>query len=253
MAAELHALQGQLVGLRLELGDETVTIGRDPGNQVILTSKRVGRRHAELRCEGAQYLLLDLNSRNGTFVNGERVTEPRLLRVGDQIAIADELFTLVEVAAPIAVLEVVAGELAGRSYELGPEPLAIGRGEACAMRLTSRRASRQHAELCADGQGFVLHDLGSQNGTFVNGVRLTAPQRLRSGDEIVIGDLMLRFTRVDDERTDLTPPAVGDCAIACPHCGRAIAPDQQHCPWDGTLLANGQTVLGQPAGGRVTR
>ncbi|GAB4449660.1 MAG: hypothetical protein OHK0015_54900 [Chloroflexi bacterium OHK40] len=117
MAAELHALRGQLVGLRLELGDETVTIGRDPGNQVILTSKRVGRRHAELRCEGAQYLLLDLNSRNGTFVNGERVTEPRLLRVGDQIAIADELFTLVEVAAPIAVLEVVAGELAGRSYD----------------------------------------------------------------------------------------------------------------------------------------
>jgi pSer/pThr/pTyr-binding forkhead associated (FHA) protein len=62
-----------------------VTIGRDEGADLQLRDKAVSRRHATLRVEGETAVIEDLGSRNGTFVNGERVDDARRLREGDAL------------------------------------------------------------------------------------------------------------------------------------------------------------------------
>ena len=64
--------------------EDGMTIGRTDGD-VLLADPQVSRRHARVRLEGANPVLEDLGSRNGTFVNDERVTDPRELEVGDLV------------------------------------------------------------------------------------------------------------------------------------------------------------------------
>jgi len=68
------------------LGPEPLVIGRDPEGDVVLEDRRVSRRHAEIRLRLGRYTLYDLQSTNGTFVNGRRVAEVTLSD-GDRIAI----------------------------------------------------------------------------------------------------------------------------------------------------------------------
>jgi pSer/pThr/pTyr-binding forkhead associated (FHA) protein len=74
-------------GKRVELGDALVTIGRHEECELPLPDDQASRRHARVVPTDAGYLLEDLGSTNGTFVNGERVAEPRLLSDGDRIEI----------------------------------------------------------------------------------------------------------------------------------------------------------------------
>jgi len=71
------------------LTDDTVTIGRAIENDIVITSRRVSREHARVRREGWRAILEDLNSANGTFLNGERVLSPMQLHDEDCITIGD--------------------------------------------------------------------------------------------------------------------------------------------------------------------
>lgn len=81
----------------------------------------------------------------------------------------------------------------GRRIPLGGNPLVIGRLPECDVVLADGNVSRRHAEIRPHGDGWVLADLGSTNGTRLNGFRLTAPRELRSGDEIAMGNSLLHF------------------------------------------------------------
>jgi hypothetical protein len=81
----------------------------------------------------------------------------------------------------------------GRRIPLGGNPLVIGRLPECDVVLADGNVSRRHAEIRPHGDGWVLADLGSTNGTRLNGFRLTAPRELRSGDEIAVGNSLLHF------------------------------------------------------------
>jgi pSer/pThr/pTyr-binding forkhead associated (FHA) protein len=67
------------------------TIGRTPDNQVVVPVREVSRRHAEIVLTESGYVLKDLGSPNGTFVNGERITEHRL-QDEDRIAMGGQVF-----------------------------------------------------------------------------------------------------------------------------------------------------------------
>ena len=69
----------------------------------------------------------------------------------------------------------------------------IGRLADCAVVITDDNTSRHHAQIHRAGSGFVITDLGSTNGTFVNGQRLVADHRLADGDIITLGSVSLRF------------------------------------------------------------
>lgn len=87
----------------------------------------------------------------------------------------------------------VQGDLAGRRFTVGNAPVTFGRGEDSDIVLSDRAASRHHAELRQEADGYVLTDRGSSNGTWVNGAAITGPRRLRPDDEIQIGNQLFRF------------------------------------------------------------
>jgi 2-polyprenyl-6-methoxyphenol hydroxylase-like FAD-dependent oxidoreductase len=91
MSPEIVGVEGPLAGQRFPVEDADVTLGRDDGNTVVTASRRASRRHAEVRREGNNHVVYDRGSRNGTLVNGERVTSHRL-RPGDRITVGDETF-----------------------------------------------------------------------------------------------------------------------------------------------------------------
>jgi len=83
------------------------------------------------------------------------------------------------------LLVIYKGALAGMRWPLGYEPVTLGRAGDCDIVLLERQISRYHVRIERDADGYVLRDLGSKNGTFVNGERVRGQlYRLRDGDEI---------------------------------------------------------------------
>ncbi|MBC3842765.1 DUF1707 domain-containing protein [Streptacidiphilus sp. 4-A2] len=73
-------------------------------------------------------------------------------------------------------------------------PLRIGRVEGCHLRLSDTSVSRVHAELFRDGAGWLLRDLGSTNGTQVNGARIIGAVAVGPGDRVVFGETAFRLS-----------------------------------------------------------
>jgi len=69
---------------------------------------------------------------------------------------------------------------------------SIGRHDDCQIRIRSSQVSRRHCELFEEGNKLILRDLGSSNGTFVNGKRVLGQQALKPGDVLTIGGVTLR-------------------------------------------------------------
>ena len=81
----------------------------------------------------------------------------------------------------------------GERIPLGQQAVTIGRLPDCTIPVNDANVSRRHAEVRAAGQGFVLVDLGSTNGSKVNGARIDVQQVLADGDIVSVGTTHLRF------------------------------------------------------------
>ena len=82
----------------------------------------------------------------------------------------------------------------GKSFQAGPVPLTIGRADDNTLALPGDEfASGHHARIESQRDGVWILDLGSTNGTFVNGAHLDGRRKLREGDVVQIGDTELRF------------------------------------------------------------
>jgi pSer/pThr/pTyr-binding forkhead associated (FHA) protein len=90
-------------------------------------------------------------------------------------------------------LVVEQGKLAGHGFDLARSVIVIGRGQDCDIILDEHQVSRQHARLQQTPQGWMLLDLGSTNGTQVNGQQLKAhePYALQPGDRVALGTAIL--------------------------------------------------------------
>jgi serine phosphatase RsbU (regulator of sigma subunit)/pSer/pThr/pTyr-binding forkhead associated (FHA) protein len=93
----------------------------------------------------------------------------------------------------------LAGPIAGRRYKLADGEYVIGRRSDCQIFVPDMRVSRQHARLWKDNETWALEDLGSNNGTFVNGVKVQQATTLRHDDEIVIANNRIRVEARDTE------------------------------------------------------
>ena len=95
---------------------------------------------------------------------------------------------------------------ADRRFALRDGTTLIGRGEDVAVRIESGNVSRHHARITVRGDQAVLEDLGSKNGTFVLGSRITGAHALRDGDEIHVGPVVLTFRVASSSRATETMP-----------------------------------------------
>jgi pSer/pThr/pTyr-binding forkhead associated (FHA) protein len=76
---------------------------------------------------------------------------------------------------------------------LAGSPVVLGRQADCDLVLQDDQASRRHAQVEPGPHGFVLVDLGSTNGTLLNGQPIAGPASLEPGDRILVGDTVVRF------------------------------------------------------------
>jgi len=103
----------------------------------------------------------------------------------------------------MAKLIAQSGANRGTVYELSDEPMTIGRDLACDIQVPDEKVSRRHARIAREGDAWTLTDLGSRNGTLVNGSRVET-RTLVPLDEIQVGDAKLLF--VPDEGRGELPP-----------------------------------------------
>ncbi|MGO9956108.1 MAG: FHA domain-containing protein [Solirubrobacteraceae bacterium] len=152
---------------------------------------------------------------------------------------------------PTARLEVVAGNAAGMSILVDDE-LLIGRHAEGAGRLAEdEEISRSHARVTLEPSGFcAVEDLGSTNGTFVNGLRISSPQTLSEGDSIEIGatTLVVRDLPIPANAQTIEPAAPQPTLV--PGGAVAAPPDPTASP--ATDDRGAAAPLTQPASSKLT-
>jgi len=100
----------------------------------------------------------------------------------------------------MARLVVDSGTDEGMIYPLTESVVTLGRSPSSSIQVTDKRSSRLHAEIIRHGSNFQIRDLGSRNGTAVQGVRLTEPYTLRHGDQVRIGHTLFIFEDEEQSR-----------------------------------------------------
>lgn len=92
-------------------------------------------------------------------------------------------------------LRVTSGKLAGTAVPLGKSAIVVGRAQSATLVLEDDYASTRHARFFPNGDAWFVEDLGSTNGTFVDGQRITGPVQLAIGQPVQIGQSTMELTR----------------------------------------------------------
>ena len=90
-------------------------------------------------------------------------------------------------------LTLLIGRKAMQVYDLDKETILIGREDDADIVIDNPSVSRKHAQIKKEASGWVVQDLGSSNGTFLHGEKITAPQPVKEGDEIGFGKFSVVF------------------------------------------------------------
>ena len=131
------------------------------------------------------------------------------------------------------------GPNAGKAYPLEGAELTVGRDASNPVSINDGEVSRRHAKLTWKGAGYVLEDLGSTNGTFVNGTRLSAPLALKPGDAVSFGE---NIVLIYEATFDANATMVGSAKAA-----KTAAPVQQAAPAPAPAPAYSGQVPAGPA------
>jgi pSer/pThr/pTyr-binding forkhead associated (FHA) protein len=116
------------------------------------------------------------------------------------------------------VLQVVRGRSASTTLKLNDNVTSLGRHDDCVIRIKSSQVSRRHCELFEVGGQLMLRDLGSSNGTYVNGKRVAGEQPVKHGDELTVGAVTFRVAKLGQPASALpaspaSQPKAGDTAV----------------------------------------
>jgi ABC-type multidrug transport system ATPase subunit len=197
-APEAHVLYA---GQRIEVPPAGLTIGREQGNDLIVASEQASRRHASILAAEGRHFVADLGTVNGTELNGERLRgESRFLNAGDTIVVAGEVLRFVS-GAETTFGAAPAAPRAAQAVSFNGTRLAIGRHDSNDLALSDPNVSRFHAEVVSTPAGIELRDLGSRNGTRLNGQPVSRAA-LTTGSEIGIGPFRLVFDGTSFLRRD---------------------------------------------------
>ena len=236
----------------------SLVFGREAGCDVVVAGKDVSRRHAEIVHTPRGYLVVD-SSTNGTFVNEEQVQGQRILARTDVIRIGEEQFRFYAEAAPLTAssaphagrpaspeqlkhtvhgIEAVAaprasaaafasflvrsGGLTGQRLPVKTPVVNLGRADYNDIVLPDPSVSTSHAKLQRREGVWVLVDLDSTNGTFVDGERVKGEAPLAPGGTVRLGDVQLLFEPADEKQGVVK--GGGTQVLRTPHSSALAAP-----------------------------
>jgi pSer/pThr/pTyr-binding forkhead associated (FHA) protein len=216
------ATGGRLVSLvdgrEYQVPDAGVTFGREIGNDIVIASTEVSRRHAQIAPGEGGYVLSDLST-NGVLVNGVRVSQRQVLGRGDVITMGGEEFRFYadkakEPAAsapppapvpaapapaapartPLATLEVInEGPMKGKMFELFTPLTNVGCGAHNDIAIADESMSDSHAKILRKDGHWYIADQGSTNGTYVGGRRVQGEQQLVGAQDVRFGNIKVTF------------------------------------------------------------
>lgn len=196
---------------KVGLTREMLTLGRLPDNDIVIPSQYVSGKHARLERRSDGWWYTDLDSRNGTYLNERQIREIRLqdgmkIQMGREknktVFITFHGSTEKETPTPHPVGKETIFEkttsTTGYVHLRGVTPIGqkrqvIGRGKEADIQLQSPVISREHASIQPGTPEWTLTDLGSKNGTFLNGKRIHRAEQLKTGDVIQIGPFRLDY------------------------------------------------------------
>ena len=114
---------GADMGTEYSLDKGELFIGRDQNNDIVINDPEVSRRHARLVLEGDVYKYEDLGSTNGTFIRGQRLVAPVVLRPGEIITLGEKIVLRYEASLGDTSATVVAQRGGGQSTQIAPAPV----------------------------------------------------------------------------------------------------------------------------------
>ena len=245
----------------------SLVFGREAGCDVVVSGKDVSRRHAEIVHTPRGYVVVD-SSTNGTFVNEEQVQGQRILARTDVIRMGEEQFRFYAEAAPLTAsaapapalaaspeqlkhtvhgIEAVAppspprptgaafasflvrsGGLMGQRLPVKTPVVNLGRADYNDIVLPDPSISTSHAKLQRREGVWVLVDLDSTNGTFVEGEQVKGEAPLGPGAMVRLGDVQLLFEPVDEKQGVLK--GGGTQVLRAPHSSAPPAPPAPAAP-----------------------
>jgi pSer/pThr/pTyr-binding forkhead associated (FHA) protein/antitoxin component of MazEF toxin-antitoxin module len=187
--------------LRIPMTGQELVIGREHTADVHLDDRALSRKHAKVEKRGAALWVSDLGSANGTYVNGEKATEPRPLLAGDVIGVGHYKVRVegVEQAGEKTPVLTLTGPEGTHRFALVGDQIVIGRSQSCDISIGHKSISRRHVRITKEPDGFQVHDLGSQNGCKLNGKPLTGSAPFGVGDRLDICDFSLSLGFLDEE------------------------------------------------------
>lgn len=197
---KLHFPQGDHADIELVAGQ--YTIGGSDDADITLADKGLSDIHALLTVQDNECEVSIDNPARLISVNGKLVKDRKEVRVGDLMIAAqvhmklvssveeeqeDDNRTRVRMALPKFILRGVSGSYFGKTYPLRGSTI-IGRHSECHICVNADGISRKHVQIDADPDGLKVKDLGSSNGTYVNGKKIEESV-LKVGDELKIDNI----------------------------------------------------------------
>ena len=194
--------------------DFSLMVGSNSNCDVIVSNKRVSRNHCQIISSNSEDLkLIDLNSTNGTFLNGIKLKPgvPYNLNLKDQVQLAGVSGILISIGSENTQSRDLENQKNILELFKNKDLIIIGRDSSCDLRINDTRISRKHASIkkLSDDK-FLIKDLGSLNGVYVNGSRLSGTKTISKKDNIFISRYLLKIDgRAKDLSDELAISAIG--------------------------------------------
>jgi thioredoxin reductase (NADPH) len=195
---KLIFVSGPSTGTEFVLQTEFAYIGREVDNTLVVDDAKLSRYHFCVAvAPTGGYEVIDNQSTNGTYLNGNRLTAPVALKTGDEIQ-AGNTIAKVEVsgAAQAAVPDSGIGNFsiqsADGSFDTEGDYITAGRSADNHVHLDDQKVSREHAHFVYRDGAYFLKDNGSVNGTYLNDKRIVE-EPIQAGDIAKIGSYQLKF------------------------------------------------------------
>lgn len=150
-------------------------IGSSSQCDIVIDNKYVGREHAKIilkETTGINTVVIkDLDSKNGTFVNGKKISPVSSIKQNDEVLLADHKLDLNQKKIS-SLFKHARAIIPPFDYD-EENSITIGKSAECDVFIDNIHVSRKHARISVEGNNLFIEDLDSKNGTFLNGKRIT--------------------------------------------------------------------------------